>query len=566
MTPQQPGYGYPGPQPPPQQSGGGGITKLLWAGVALFAVALLAGIGLAVSPWRPGGQDVASMSYISANDPGPAPFTDSVASVNQSAIVPVSRESMSGSVTGGSAGLYGGSGSEAVCDAEGLIRNLASMPAQRSAFAGALGLSDGMVDPYIRSLRPVVLMHDTWVTNHGYQNGRAVPFQSTLQAGTAVLIDAYGVPRVQCGCGNPLAPRWSGYVVPWYGSPWPGYDHTRVVNIYAPTYHNETINVTNIYREGDVYNVTFENIVEPDRPELRTTPRDMGVRPDTDQLDEAGVNPAPEEEWDGDGEATRPAEDDSDEEARSGGGTGTGGADEDEDEGAAAAAAPADRASEARESGSDEADAAATGDDDVSSVTIQLPRNSSSTFDKDTSTFEEGTVTFSVRGRDGDGDTSSGKCDFKVVILDSNGREVKKEEKKGVSCSREFSFSGMKAGSYTARVTANAKGERETVTDSVSFKVVKDLDRSSSSTTSSSSSRTSTTTRSSDTATRTTTQTPQSTVEPAPQTSTYSPPANDAPASTPASGGDSGGTSGGASGGASGDASGNSAQSDGDTY
>lgn len=140
----------------------------------------------------------------------------------------------------------------------------------------------------MRSLQPVVLMHDTWVTNHGYRDGRAVPFQSVLQAGTAVLIDAYGVPRVQCGCGNPLAPRWTGYVVPTSGTPWPGYNPTYVINIYAPEYHNTTINVTNIYEEGDEYNVTFEEAVEPDRPDLATAPADMGVRPDEDDKTTSG--------------------------------------------------------------------------------------------------------------------------------------------------------------------------------------------------------------------------------------------------------------------------------------
>ena len=199
-----------------------------------------------------------------------------------------------------------------MCDAEGLIRNLKGMPDRRSAFAGALGLSNGQVDSYIRSLKPVVLMHDTWVTNHSYSNGRALPFQATLQAGTAVLVDAYGVPRVKCDCGNPLAQRWSGYVVPSSVKPWPGYDPRRVIYIYAPEYHRTTINVTNIYNEGDDYDITInENeIVEPDSPELATTPADMNVRPNEDLLDEEGAEAAPRDEWDLDeGETgTRPAE------------------------------------------------------------------------------------------------------------------------------------------------------------------------------------------------------------------------------------------------------------------
>ncbi|MFI0809139.1 DUF6777 domain-containing protein [Streptomyces echinatus] len=41
-------------------------------------------------------------------------------------------------------------------------------------------------------------------TNHGFRNGTATGYQSVLQAGTAVLVDGHGVPRVRCACGNPL--------------------------------------------------------------------------------------------------------------------------------------------------------------------------------------------------------------------------------------------------------------------------------------------------------------------------------------------------------------------------
>jgi hypothetical protein len=65
------------------------------------------------------------------------------------------------------------------------------------------------VSRYIRSLKPVTLTVDTRVTNHSYINGRAVPFQSILAAGSAVLVDKYGRPVVRCKCGNPLTyPRY----------------------------------------------------------------------------------------------------------------------------------------------------------------------------------------------------------------------------------------------------------------------------------------------------------------------------------------------------------------------
>jgi Domain of unknown function (DUF6777) len=60
------------------------------------------------------------------------------------------------------------------------------------------------VPTYVEGLTAVRLRYDTRVTNHGYRDGEANAFQSLLQAGTAVLVDDTGVPRVKCNCGNPL--------------------------------------------------------------------------------------------------------------------------------------------------------------------------------------------------------------------------------------------------------------------------------------------------------------------------------------------------------------------------
>src|SRR4051794_41934788 len=57
-----------------------------------------------------------------------------------------------------------------------------------------------------RTLTSVTLRSDTAVTNHGFRNDRASPFESVLQAGTAVLANEYGVPRGRCACGNPPKP------------------------------------------------------------------------------------------------------------------------------------------------------------------------------------------------------------------------------------------------------------------------------------------------------------------------------------------------------------------------
>jgi hypothetical protein len=104
---------------------------------------------------------------------------------------------------------FGGSGSLHVCDREALVDFLLRNKKQREAWARVLGIDSDKdsVSRYVRSLTPVTLTVDTRVTNHRYVNGRAVPFQSILAAGTAVLVDKYGRPVVRCKCGNPLT--WS---------------------------------------------------------------------------------------------------------------------------------------------------------------------------------------------------------------------------------------------------------------------------------------------------------------------------------------------------------------------
>jgi hypothetical protein len=100
-------------------------------------------------------------------------------------------------------GLYGGS-LEQTCDPELLIAYLESEPEKAAAWAGAQGINVDLIPEFIRSLIPAILQVDTRVTNHGFSDGVATPRQSILPAGTAVLVDDTGKPRVRCYCGNPL--------------------------------------------------------------------------------------------------------------------------------------------------------------------------------------------------------------------------------------------------------------------------------------------------------------------------------------------------------------------------
>ena len=114
---------------------------------------------------------------------------------------------LAGRISKGSApGLYGGSQEVGVCDVDKLIEFLTNPEnaAKAEAWATTLDLEVAGITDYVRSLTPVRLRFDTRVTNHGFKNGKATKVQSLLQAGTGVLIDNKGVPRVKCNCGNPL--------------------------------------------------------------------------------------------------------------------------------------------------------------------------------------------------------------------------------------------------------------------------------------------------------------------------------------------------------------------------
>jgi len=133
-------------------------------------------------------------------------------------------------------GLYGGSGSDGLCDPQLIADFLAGDQAKATAWAGAAGIDVDHLESYLETLTPVRLLADTWVTNHGFRDGRATPRQSVLQAGTMVLVDRLGVPRVRCKCGNPLLePEVPGDLddVRFVGDPWDGFDPERLLVIQA---------------------------------------------------------------------------------------------------------------------------------------------------------------------------------------------------------------------------------------------------------------------------------------------------------------------------------------------
>ncbi|RKT08085.1 hypothetical protein BX286_6165 [Streptomyces sp. 3211.6] len=169
---------------------------------------------------------------------GPDPFTASTSTAESAPVQPpVPNKSGQGIRTVGAAtpGLYGGTNRLGSCDVERQAAYLTADDAKARAFAQATGIEQEKIPEFLRGLTPVVLRADTRITNHGFRDGHADGYQSVLQAGTAVLVDDHGMPRVRCGCGNPLAaPRSAKGNPVLKGEQWNGYRPNQVV-VIEPT-------------------------------------------------------------------------------------------------------------------------------------------------------------------------------------------------------------------------------------------------------------------------------------------------------------------------------------------
>jgi len=142
--------------------------------------------------------------------------------------------------SGSTPGLYGGTRNQASCDQAAMVGFLAANLDKARAFAEAQAIGPAEVGAFVLGLTPALLRNDTRVTNHGFRDNRPTARQSVLQAGTAVMVDQRGVPRVRCACGNPLLPPEAAASTPTYqGTPWSGFSPTNVTVVSAsPTVIN----------------------------------------------------------------------------------------------------------------------------------------------------------------------------------------------------------------------------------------------------------------------------------------------------------------------------------------
>jgi hypothetical protein len=233
--------------------------------VVVAVVAAIVGSGAVILFVDTGTAAGAAVALESTTDPGTDPFTRSVAigEVATAVVVaPITRtvtadlpaDPTTGGLraSGNAPGLYGGTGDTHTCDPTRLADFLTHTPGKAAAWAGVLGISTRAIPSYVGTLTPVVLTTDTRVTNHGYRDGHATTFQAVLQAGTAVLVDRSGIPRVKCGCGNPLTEPVAQPIATTTGTPWRGYDPGTVTTVSPSPRPQASLTLTDV-TTGDTY-------------------------------------------------------------------------------------------------------------------------------------------------------------------------------------------------------------------------------------------------------------------------------------------------------------------------
>ncbi|MFZ2173128.1 MAG: DUF6777 domain-containing protein, partial [Rhodococcus sp. (in: high G+C Gram-positive bacteria)] len=200
-------------------------------------------------------------------------------------------------VPGDRAGLYGGSPDRPLCNRQLLVDELEQNPGRMSAWSAVFKIDD--VRSYVRTLTPVLLRADTRVTDHGFVSGRAKPFQAVLEAGTTVLIDDRGVPRVRCLDGSPLGAPVLGDETELEGAPWPGFEESRVLVVQPGSSAMPEVAVVDLMT-GGLASIPVGSgpqqpteVAAPPLPPVVNTPEPVADSPPVVQRQVVPVAPAP---------------------------------------------------------------------------------------------------------------------------------------------------------------------------------------------------------------------------------------------------------------------------------
>ncbi len=230
------------------------VSALVGAGAAVGVMTFLA---------RPAAADVELRDLGSAGDD---PFTDPVApepSATLSDFAESAPETADTSdldetgagyrrASGDVPGVFGGTLDEQACDPGQLVSFLTADPAKAAVWASVLSIDPADIATYVGGLTGANLGFDTRVLDHGFAGGEVVARQALLRRGTAVLVDARGVPRVNCYSGNPLLDPTVADDEDYAGNRWSNLDLTVIVVIVATTTDRQDFDLVDI-GSGEVF-------------------------------------------------------------------------------------------------------------------------------------------------------------------------------------------------------------------------------------------------------------------------------------------------------------------------
>ncbi|MGQ0804294.1 MAG: DUF6777 domain-containing protein [Actinomycetota bacterium] len=298
VRPPPPGRPPSGPPPPRTPAGpgagapGGGFS-VSWKTLTIVLLVIVVGLGAVVAVVALSGDDEAAAEELTVepvSSAGANPFMPTVGT-DQSDVTPPAGSG--GSFSGDTVGLYGGTLNFAQCDPQKMVTFLQQNPELGNAWAGVQGIRFEEIATYVSGLTPMILRSDTYVTNHGFANGRATTIPAVLQAGTAVMVDKYGTPRVKCYCGNPLTPPKT-YSKPKYSGPrWPGFNPGSITIIQQTTVVIQIFTLVDP-TTGEPFTRPTGSTGGSDQPSTPTPPDTQP--PDTQPPETEAPGPSPEDE------------------------------------------------------------------------------------------------------------------------------------------------------------------------------------------------------------------------------------------------------------------------------
>lgn len=204
--------------------GGRGRRILAVVGAVVLVLALV-GIGSCVAD-----RSARTVAMLDVDAPGDDPFVAGLVQSGSAAPTVLFDAAATRTASGALDGLYLDTIGAAGCNRAPLAAALQGDPGLADAWGTPLGAAAPAVPALVATFTPLRLRADTRVTAHGYSGSRAEPYAATLRAGTAVLVDDRGMPRVRCADGAPL----TGPLLvedPYYGGAWDGFDPEAMVEI-----------------------------------------------------------------------------------------------------------------------------------------------------------------------------------------------------------------------------------------------------------------------------------------------------------------------------------------------